>query len=812
MVEVEIDGRKVEVPEGSMLMQAANELGIYVPHFCYHKKLSIAANCRMCLVEVEKAPKPLPACATPVSAGMKAYTRSEKAMKAQKGVMEFLLINHPLDCPICDQGGECQLQDLAVGYGSSASAYIEEKRVVFHKNIGPLVAAEEMTRCIQCTRCVRFGQEIGGVMELGMAGRGEHAEIMSFLGRTVDSELSGNMIDLCPVGALTSKPFRYQARTWELTRRRSVAPHDSLGSNLVVQVKHDRALRVLPFENEAVNQCWLSDRDRFSYEGIDAADRLLAPMIKQEGAWHEVAWETALDYVAHALGDVRSHHGPESIGALVSPSATVEELYLAGALMRGIGSHNVDFRLRQSDFSLDQAMAGVPWLGHSIAEIESLDAMLLVGSFLRKDHPLLSARVRAAAKGGAKVMSLHAIAQDWLMPVAARITVAPDRWVTALIEVLVACARSKEAPVPEIYAGVAPSAPAEAVAAALLAGEKSVIWLGNAAVQHPSYGEIARVAQAIALLTGARVGVIGDAANSVGGHLVGALPAPGSDGLNARAMLAQPRQAYLLMGIEPTLDCADPVAARAALGQARTVIALTAYRSPELLELADCLLPIAPFSETGGSYINCEGRLQAFHGVARPLGQARPGWKVLRVIGNSLDVPDFDFDSGDAVRARALQDFLAKDRKPDSDDGRHFESRLSNQAGGSALPPPVHASPALQRLADVPIYFTDPLVRRARSLQMTVDARAPAAIFSAATMATLGIADGDRVRVTQAGGEAVLVARRDETLAPGVVLVSAAHPSTAGLPAMFGPVSVEKLASEDSGAAGAATELSGQPA
>ncbi len=812
MVEVEIDGRKIEVAEGSMLMHAANELGIYVPHFCYHKKLSIAANCRMCLVEVEKAPKPLPACATPVSAGMKAYTKSEKAVKAQQGVMEFLLINHPLDCPICDQGGECQLQDLAVGYGASASSYIEEKRVVFHKNIGPLVAAEEMTRCIQCTRCVRFGQEIGGVMELGMAGRGEHSEIMSFLGRTVDSELSGNMIDLCPVGALTSKPFRYQARTWELTRRRSVAPHDSLGSNLVVQIKQDRVMRVLPFENEAVNQCWLSDRDRFSYEGINSPDRLLAPMIKQEGAWHEVAWEVALDYVGHALADVRGRHGAAAIGALVSPTATVEELYLAGALMRGIGSDNVDFRLRQSDFSLDQAMAGVPWLGHPIEEIESLDAMLVVGSFLRKDHPLLSARVRAAAKGGARVMSLHAVAQDWLMPMAARMTVAPGRWVTALIEVLVACARGKESALPEMYAGIEPSAPAIAVAEALLGGEKTVIWLGNAAVQHPSYGEIARVAQAIASLTGARLGVIGEAANSVGGHLAGALPAPGGNGLNARAMLAQPRQAYLLMGIEPTLDCADPVAAKAALAQAKTVVALTAYRSPELLELADCLLPITPFSETGGSFINCEGRLQAFNGVARPRGQARPAWKVLRVIGNALDVPDFGFDSVETVRARALQDYLAKDRKPSSDDGRHFESRLNNQAGGDALPPPVYATPALQRLADVPIYFADPLVRRARSLQLTTDARPPAAVFSAATMASLAIAEGDRVRLTQSGGSAVLVARRDDRLAPGVVQVAAAHPSTAGLPSMFGPISVEKLAAEDSDEAGAKAELSGQQA
>ena len=804
MVEVEVDGKKIEVPEGSMLMQAANRLGIYIPHFCYHKKLSIAANCRMCLVEVEKAPKPLPACATPVSPGMKAYTRSEKAIRAQQGVMEFLLINHPLDCPICDQGGECQLQDLAVGYGAPASTYKEEKRVVFRKDIGPLVGAEEMTRCIHCTRCVRFGQEIAGVMELGMAGRGEHSEIMSYVGRTVDSELSGNMIDLCPVGALTSKPFRYKARNWELTRRRSIAPHDSLGSNIVIQVKQDRVLRVLPLENEAINQCWLSDRDRFSYEGINSIDRLHMPMIKQEGKWHEVPWETALDYVTHAIGDVKATHGPEQVGMLVSPQSTLEELGLAAALMRGIGSENIDFRLRQSDFSLDPARAGVPWLGHAIEDIGSLDAMLIVGSFLRKDHPLLSARVRAAAKGGTKVISLHALEQDWLMPMAGRITAAPDRWLTVLAEVLVACARETQRAVPDVYAGVEPSAEALAAARQLVAGEKAVIWLGNAAVQHPAYGEIARVAQAIAQLTGATVGVIGEAANSVGGHLVGALPAADGNGLNARAMLAQPRKAYLLMGLEPSLDCADPVAARAALSAAQTVIALTAYRSPELLELADCLLPITSFAETGGSFVNCEGRLQSFHGATRPQGTARPGWKVLRVLGTVFGVEGFDFDNVEAVRNRLLESFASDDTRAAGQgdagqpasaqagdgDGRRFGSRLSNVAGGSALPPPVHASPPLQRLADVPIYWTDPLVRRAPSLQLTSDARPPVATMAQSTLEAIGIADGDPVVVGQSGGEARLSARRDDRVAHGVVVVPAAHPLTAGLPSMFGPVTV----------------------
>src|SRR5687767_2661732 len=378
MLKVLIDGVEVEVPHGSTVKDATNKVGVYVPHFCYHRKLSIAANCRMCLVQVEKAPKPLPACATPVTNGMKVYTHSEQAVDAQKGVMEFLLINHPLDCPICDQGGECQLQDLAVGYGASNSRYTEEKRVVFRKELGPLVAAEEMSRCIQCTRCVRFGQEIGGIMELGLAGRGENAEIVSFVGRAVQSELSGNMIDLCPVGALTSEPFRYSARTWELSRRKSVAPHDALGSNIVVQVKQNRVMRVLPLENEHINECWLSDKDRFSYEGLNSADRLRRPLMKKAGEWAEVDWQEALDFVAAGLKG-------KDLGVLASPHSTLEELYLAGRL------GTADFRLRHSDF---YQRKGIPWLGMPIAEVEKLDRVLVIGSFLRKESPLIAQRLR----------------------------------------------------------------------------------------------------------------------------------------------------------------------------------------------------------------------------------------------------------------------------------------------------------------------------------------------------------------------------------------------------------------------------------
>jgi NADH-quinone oxidoreductase subunit G len=479
MVEIELDGKKVSVPEGSMVMHAADASGTYIPHFCYHKKLSIAANCRMCLVDVEKAPKPMPACATPVTNGMIVRTKSDKAVKAQKSVMEFLLINHPLDCPICDQGGECQLQDLAVGYGGSASRYQEEKRVVFHKNVGPLISMEEMSRCIHCTRCVRFGQEIAGVMELGMAQRGEHSEITTFVGRSIDSELSGNMIDVCPVGALTSKPFRYSARTWELSRRKSVSPHDSTGANLVVQVKAQQVMRVVPLENEAVNECWIADRDRFSYEALNSEQRLTQPMIKQGGQWVATDWTTALEYVANGLKQIVAEHGPAALGALGSPHSTVEELHLLAKLARGLGSQNVDHRLRHADFRRDGAPAGsARWLGLPVAALSTLQRVLVVGSFLRKDHPLFAQRLRQAVRHGAKLISLQAVHDDWLMPVAQRLTAAPADWVQALADIAAAVAQAQGVAAPA--AGQATEA-AQAAAATLLSGERKAVLLGNAA-------------------------------------------------------------------------------------------------------------------------------------------------------------------------------------------------------------------------------------------------------------------------------------------------------------------------------------------
>jgi NADH-quinone oxidoreductase subunit G len=665
MVEIELDGQKVEVAEGSMVMHAAEKAGTYIPHFCYHKKLSIAASCRMCLVDVEKAPKPMPACATPVTQGMIVRTKSDKAVTAQKSVMEFLLINHPLDCPICDQGGECQLQDLAVGYGGTTSRYEEEKRVVFHKEVGPLISMEEMSRCIHCTRCVRFGQEVAGQMELGMSNRGEHAEIETFLGKTIDSELSGNMIDVCPVGALTSKPFRYHARTWELSRRKSVAAHDSSGANLIVQVKNNQVMRVVPLENEEVNECWIADRDRFSYEALNSTERLTQPMLKQGGEWKEVDWQTALEYVANGLKNIQRDHGAASIGALVSPHSTVEEAYLAGSLLRGLGSDNVDARLRRAEFV---AGDGVQWLGTSIASLSALQRVLVVGSNLRKDHPLFAQRIRQAARHGAQVSAIASGAQlakadAWALPVLNSVVTDASGW-----------------------------------AQALLGGERKAVLLGNGAAHHANASGLLTLANWIGEQTGASVGYLTEAANTVGAQWAKAQPQTG--GKNAAQMLDGSLKAALLLNTEPEFDTAAGAAAVAALDKAEMVVTLSPFKAN--LAFSDVLLPIAPFTETSGSFVNAEGRLQSFHAVVKPLAETRPAWKVLRVLANLLDIPGFAFETSQDVLARATAQPLNLSNAVRSD------VRL----GGPVCEPAVAA-----------IYQLDSIVRRAPSLQLTADAR-----------------------------------------------------------------------------------------
>jgi NADH-quinone oxidoreductase subunit G len=702
MIEIDLDGQKVSVAEGSMIMHAADKAGTYIPHFCYHKKLSIAANCRMCLVDVEKAPKPMPACATPVTNGMIVRTKSDKAIKAQQSVMEFLLINHPLDCPICDQGGECQLQDLAVGYGASNSRYDEEKRVVPVKDVGPLISMQEMTRCIHCTRCVRFGQEVAGVMELGMIHRGEHSEITTVLGDTVDSEVSGNMIDLCPVGALTSKPFRYSARPWELSRRKSVSPHDSTGANLIVQVKNNKVMRVLPLENDDVNECWLADRDRFSYEALNTDERLTTPMIKQGGEWKPVDWQTALEYVANGLKQIKSEHGAKSIGALVSPHSTVEELFLAGRLVRGLGSENIDHRLRHAQFAPAE---GVRWLGTSIASLSNLQRALVVGSNLRKDHPLFALRLRGAVRKGAQVSVIHDAEHDWAMPIAARTVQPAAQWAQALADVAAAVAAEKGVSAPA--SGNASDA-AKAIAQSLLGGERKAILLGNAAAHHADAASLLALANWLGEQTGASVGYLTEAANTVGAQLAGALP--GQGGLNAGQMLGGGLKAVLLLNTEPEFDSAAGARAAAALGQAGMVVTLSPFKAN--LEFSDVLLPIAPFTETPGTFVNAEGRVQSFHAVVKPLGETRPAWKVLRVLANLLGLPGFEFESSQDVLVAARG---AQDAQQALVQGGKLSNATSAkiQVGGADAGRPVTAA----------IYQLDGIVRRAPALQLTTDAR-----------------------------------------------------------------------------------------
>ncbi len=803
MVNIEIDGKQVSVSKGNTIMDGAKQLGIYIPHFCYHKKLSIAANCRMCLVQVEKAPKPLPACATPVMDGMKVYTHSQQAVTAQKGVMEFLLINHPLDCPICDQGGECQLQDLAVGYGSSGSRYSEAKRVVVNKNLGPLISTD-MTRCIHCTRCVRFGQEIAGIMELGMAGRGEHAEILAFVGKTVDSELSGNVIDLCPVGALVSKPFRYSARTWELSRRKSISPHCGLGSNLVVQVKQNRVMRVLPRDNEEINECWLSDKDRFSYEGLNSEDRLIRPMIKRNGEWFECDWKEALEFTANALQAIKNQYGANKIAALGSAYSTTEELYLLQKLLRGFGSSNIDHRLRQSDFSADKKMQGIPWLGTSIADISQLKSALIIGSTLRKDHPLIAQRLRQSVKNGMKLNVVNPVDDDLLVNIANKTIVAPSLMVKALAEILKVATEIKGIePTEELQRtinslGVSSTTSAFAIATSLIESVPAAIYLGNIAQHHPDYAKLNWLAGLIAKITGASYGVLGEAANSVGAYLAGAIPVAAEFsvaekfdhveyGLNAAQILGfendsadEKCSAFILMNVEPEYDSYNSQQAIETIKAGEFVVSLGAYQG-NAKDYADVLLPITPFTETSGTYVNTEGRMQSFNGVVSPLGEARPTWKVLRVLANLLALEKFEYETVEQIRAEIFPEGF--------EISRYLNNSLENfDAAISIL-----EKEGMERIGEVPIYQADPIVRRAESLQATHDAEPPKAWMAAEVLENLGVISGDKVKVKQGEGLVQLEAALDEKLPPNCVRIACAHPQTVALGALFGEVRIEKL-------------------
>lgn len=723
MASIEIDGIKIEANDGCMLIEAADDAGIPIPRFCYHKKLSVAANCRMCLVDVDKAAKPLPACATPVTDGMKVRTRSERALAAQRGVMEFLLINHPLDCPICDQGGECELQDLAMGYGESHSRYDEAKRVVKEKNLGPLISTD-MTRCIHCTRCVRFGEEVAGIKELGAVGRGEHMEIGTYVAKTVSSELSGNVIDLCPVGALTSKPFRYAARSWEMTTQPGVAAHDCVGSNINIQTRGNQVMRVVPRDNESINETWISDRDRFSYEGLNAADRAQQPKIKISGQWQDATWEEALAFAAKGIQSIVGAKGPMSFASLVSPSATTEEAYLAQKLTRAVGSQNIDHRVRTLDFSNQNSMPAYPWLGQSIANLDNVDAVLLIGSNVRKEQPILGHRIRKAALNDAKVMVINPVDYSFNYPLAAKSIVellAMKKELAALVKVL---AQRTGKSVPDSVKALVSAATSSDVHATmakhLIEGKSATVLIGTGAMSHPEASVLAALASAVATLSGAKLGYLSYGANGTGASLAGAVPhrlagggVASAAGANARTMFDGSVKGYLLLGVEPELDCVDGAKVLKRLNDAEFVIALTSYTSEAMRGYANVILPIATTTETSGTFVNVEGTWQSFNAAVKPLGNARPAWKVLRVLGNLLAVDGFDYMSSADVLNEVKEAIGAL--------------TISNEWTGS-LGVPEHVAADLAVYEEVSPLVVDAVVRRASALNATPDALAYAAM------------------------------------------------------------------------------------
>ncbi|MEZ5671829.1 MAG: NADH-quinone oxidoreductase subunit NuoG [Thiotrichaceae bacterium] len=785
MATIEIDGKPYTAEVGQMLIQVADANGVEIPRFCYHEKLSVAASCRMCLVEMEKAPKPVPACATPVMDGMKVWTRSPKALTAQKAVMEFLLINHPLDCPICDQGGECELQDIAVGYGNDASRYHEEKRVVLDKNIGPLIATE-MTRCIHCTRCVRFGQEIAGIQELGALGRGEHTKISTYVGQTVDSELSGNVVDLCPVGALTAKPSRFNARAWELQQADSIAPHDGIGSNIHVHLRRGEIIRVVPKQNDAINEIWLSDRDRFSYQGLKAEDRLTVPMIKKDGQWQPTDWGTALQAAAEGMKRIVEKSEPDQLGALASPTATLEELYLLQRLVRGLGSDCVDHRLHQIDFS-DQAHTPLfPYLGLPIADLERCNTVLIIGSHLRKEQPLLNHRLRKASMNGANILFINPIAYDFNdMRIAQQLVAAPNDLIATLAGIAKSLLTGEANVIPQqledLLADAKVTEEQQTLAQCLKTGEQRLILLGNLATAHPQFALVRALAVAIAKLSGAKLGYGAEAGNSAGAWLAGALPhreAAGkpisTPGLDAYAMLTQGRKGYVLLGVEPELDSYDGAKALENLQKAEFVVSLTAYITPTMQTYANVLLPISVFTETSGTYVNNAGTWQSFTAVVTPKHEVRPGWKVLRVLGNLLNISGFNYDSSEQVRNEVSEQL-----------GQKTADNLNSWQVPADLT--AHSVNGLQRITELPIYATDAIVRRASALQFTRDATTAKGVhLNSKVAAQVGTNEQATLQVRQNTAKISLPVVIDERVPDGCVLIYAGQAENVALGAWHG--------------------------
>lgn len=794
MIDIEIDGKPLQAEQGSMIIEVADNHGISIPRFCYHKKLSIAANCRMCLVEVEKAPKPLPACATPVTAGMKVFTQSPKARDAQKGVMEFLLINHPLDCPICDQGGECELQDLSLGYGKDVSRFNVGKRSCKDDNLGPLIATE-MTRCIQCTRCVRFGQEIAGLRELGATGRGENMQITTYIEHSLESELSGNIIDVCPVGALTSKPFRFTARAWELNQHAFVAPHDCIGSNIYIHTRRNAVMRAVPRENETINETWISDRDRFSYLAQHNPQRLRVPMIKIDGTWQETDWATALDFVASGLQKIIGQYGAKQIAAIASPSATTEELFLLQQLMRGLGSNNIDHRLHQTDFS-DQKQAPLyPNLGITVEELENQDAIILIGSNIQREQPIAGHRIRKASLRGAQIFSINFVDHVFNFDQKNKIIISPDRFVSVLAGVakaLLMMQETSELSVIEFLHAVHPSKEEKLLAEQIKNTQKKIILLGALAQNHPEAATIRALVKMIAVLCQSSWGCLTEGANSAGGWLAGAVPHRGpagnsipESGLAAATALAASLRAYLFLGVEPELDCANSAAAINALSKAEFIVALSSFKTENYLHYAQAILPIALFAETSGTWINAEGRWQSFSAAVKPPHEIKEGWKVLRVLGNQLNLSDFDCKTSEEIRdkLRTMVETV----------GATGWSSLSVGATGWSPLSENNISfekEKIMRITEWPIYSIDSTVRHAQALQQSATNEPTGVYMNAEMVKQLGLEEGLLVTVIQGGGKAQLPVITNARIPERCVWIPAGRPETIHLGAAFGAVEI----------------------
>ena len=765
-IEIEIDGQTLKAQPNQTVIQVADAANIYIPRFCYHKHLTIPANCRMCLVEVEKMPKAVPACATPVMAGMKVFTKSAKTLSAQRAVMEFLLINHPLDCPVCDQGGECELQDLSMGYGSSHSDYTECKRSTPIEDLGPLIATE-MTRCIACTRCVRFGDEIAGKRELGATFRGEHTEISTYIKSAITSEVSGNIIDLCPVGALTSKPYRFTARAWELQQAPSISPHDCWGSNINVHTRYGEVKRVVSRENLAINQTWIADRDRFGYSGLYHEDRLQEPQIKVQGVWQTVSWQRAFEAVAEQLY-AAIDKDPDQLGALASPNATLEEFYLLQKLVRGLGSANIDYRLRTSNTEDQAELPRFLGFNAPFTTLDEADAILLIGSNLPKEQPLAGVRVRSAVKKGASVIAINPVDYEFNFNVQLKHIVAPHLLPTELAKLVMDSNSS--------------------LFSALQGKQKVVILIGAMALHHPQAAIIRQIVQKLAGQCQATIGYLTDGANAAGGALAGALPHRGPGGvalekagLSADAMWKNPRKAYLLLNVEPDDDCNHPAQVQDALAKAQTVIALSVYRNAVLEKHASVILPLTPFTETAGTFVNVQGIAQTFSGVAKPFGAARPGWKILRVLGNFLHVDGFDYESVEDIR-------------------KEYQALINNVTLLEPSPFPYMDNQAqtkttLSRIGEIPLYALDSLVRRAKPLQTMqtlMEGDVSTLRIHPETAASLRLTAGGKACVKQPGSASVtLPVMFDERIAKSAVWVAGGIAATRQLGDLFGEIEVQ---------------------